>query len=112
MSAFKLLLAATFAVALARPALAAEPLEYGPTADDDPTAATMVGDALIARPLYLAATAIGATVFLATLPFSALGDNVDQAATALVTGPAHGLLTRCLGCTHTVQEATVEHPIE
>lgn len=112
MSAFKLVLAAILAVVLVRPSIAAEALEYGPTASDPATGATMVADALVARPLYLAATAIGAAVFLVTLPFSALGDNVDQAANTLIAGPAHGLLTRCLGCAYTVQDAKVERSIE
>jgi hypothetical protein len=80
---------------------------------DEPNGATMIGDALIARPLYAAATAVGAAVFLVTLPFSALGGNVDQAANELVAGPAHGLFTRCLGCTQPVQgDSKVERASE
>lgn len=111
MSAFKLILAAALAVALARPSMAGEMDMYGPGADE-PTGARMIGDALVARPLYAAATAFGAAVFLVTLPFSALGGNVDQAANELVAGPAHGLLTRCLGCTQPVQDAYVERATE
>ncbi len=87
MSAFKLILAAALAVALARPSMAGEMDMYGP-GSDEPTGARMIGDALVARPLYAAATAFGAAVFLVTLPFSALGGNVDQAANELVAGPA------------------------
>lgn len=111
MSAFKLILAAALAVALARPSMAGEMDMYGP-GSDEPTGARMIGDALVARPLYAAATAFGAAVFLVTLPFSALGGNVDQAANELVVGPAHGLLTRCLGCTQPVQDAYVERATE
>jgi hypothetical protein len=110
MSAFKLVLAAILAVALVRPSIAGEMDMYGPNAADEPTGASMVADALVARPLYAAATAFGAAVFLVTLPFSALGGNVDEAASELVTGPARGLLVRCLGCTQPVHETYVERP--
>ena len=72
----------------------------------------MIADALVARPLYLAATALGAAVFVVTLPFSALGGNVKEAGHELVVGPGQGLLTRCLGCARTVQDARVERAIE
>ena len=113
MSAFKVFCAVVLATTLVRPALSTETEEpWGPGAVDEPNGARMVADALVARPLYAAATAFGAAVFLVTLPFSALGGNVDEAASELVTGPAHGLLTRCLGCTQTVQDAPFERPTE
>lgn len=112
MSAFKVFCAVVLATTLVRPALSTEMEPWGPGAVDKPNGARMVADTLVARPLYAAATAFGAAVFLVTLPFSALGGNVDQAASELVTGPAHGLLTRCLGCTHTVQGAPFERPAE
>jgi hypothetical protein len=111
MSAFKLILAAALTVALVRPSIAGEMDMVGPGVDE-PTGASMVADALVARPLYAAATAFGAAVFLVTLPFSALGGNVDEAANELVAGPAHGLLTRCLGCTQPVQDTYVERPAQ
>ena len=111
MSAFKPILAAVLTVALVRPSIAGEMEMAGPDVDQ-PNGATMIADTLIARPLYAAATAFGAAVFLVTLPFSALGGNVDQAANELVVGPAHGLLTRCLGCTQPVQGAYVERASE
>jgi hypothetical protein len=116
MSAFKFVVSATLALALTQPftALGAslETDMYGPRANDEPTASRMVGDALIARPLYAAATAAGMAIFVATLPFSALGGNVDESASQLVVGPARGLFTRCLGCVKTRQEMPVERPLE
>jgi len=57
-----------------------------------------VVDALVARPVGLVATLLGSAVFVVSLPFSALGGNVDDAAQALVVGPAKETFTRCLGC--------------
>lgn len=64
-----------------------------------PPAYAMVGDLLIARPLGLVFTAVGTGVFIVTLPFSALGGNVSEAADALVVTPAKTTFVRCLGCT-------------
>lgn len=64
-----------------------------------PPAYAMVGDLVIARPLGLILTAVGTGVFVVTLPFSALGGNVGEAADALVVTPAKTTFVRCLGCT-------------
>ncbi|MEQ4539291.1 MAG: hypothetical protein ABN479_10145 [Billgrantia sp.] len=64
-----------------------------------PSGAAMVADALIARPLLLVATLGGTALFVVSLPFSAMGGNVDQAAEALVKTPAEATFKRCLGCT-------------
>jgi len=64
-----------------------------------PAAFSMVGDLLIARPLLIAATAIGAGVFVVTLPFSAAGGNIGEAGKALVVEPGEAAFVRCLGCT-------------
>lgn len=63
-----------------------------------PYAEEMIADGLIVRPLSLGATAIGAGVFIVTLPFSALGGNVGGAAHRLVVEPAQYTFHRCLGC--------------
>lgn len=67
-----------------------------------PKAFSMTADLLIARPLQVAATAVGAGVFVVTLPFSALGGNVGEAAEALVIEPGRAAFARCLGCTETL----------
>lgn len=64
-----------------------------------PPAYAMVGDLLIARPLLIAGTAVGAVLFVVSLPFSALGGNVPEAAHALVVEPGREAFVRCLGCT-------------
>lgn len=64
-----------------------------------PSATAMFGDAILARPLLLALTAGGTAIFLATLPFSALGGNAGEAGKTLVLGPAKSTFLRCLGCT-------------
>lgn len=75
---------------LAGPAYAAE--------EDEPTALAMTGDLIIARPVGIVITAVGAATFLVSLPFSALGGNVEQAADTLVMGPVRETFVRCLGC--------------
>ena len=64
-----------------------------------PKAYSMVGDLIIARPLLIAAPAIGAGVFVVSLPFTALGGNVGEAGKALVVEPGKAAFVRCLGCT-------------
>ncbi|MGD8418678.1 MAG: hypothetical protein PVH91_16565 [Pseudomonadales bacterium] len=57
-----------------------------------------VVDAVVARPLGIAATGIGAAVWTVSLPFSLLGGNAGEAADNLVGGPARETFVRCLGC--------------
>ena len=64
-----------------------------------PSGYSMAGDILIARPLLIGATVIGAGLFIVSLPFSALGGNVGEAANALVVEPGKEAFVRCLGCT-------------
>jgi len=58
----------------------------------------MAGDLLVARPLGIVWTAAGSAIFVLSLPFTALGGNVKQAADTLVIGPAKETFVRCLGC--------------
>ncbi|HWH87348.1 MAG TPA: multidrug transporter [Pseudomonas sp.] len=64
----------------------------------NPPAYAMLGDLLIARPLLVVATVIGAGAFVVSLPFTALGGNVGDAGQALVVDPAKAAFVRCLGC--------------
>ena len=58
----------------------------------------MVADLLVARPLGVVFTAVGAVVFVVSLPFTAAGGGVKEAANGLVVGPAKETFVRCLGC--------------
>jgi hypothetical protein len=64
-----------------------------------PKGYAMLGDLIIARPLLIGATAIGAVAFVISLPFTALGGNVGEAGEALVLEPGREAFVRCLGCT-------------
>lgn len=64
-----------------------------------PKAFSMIGDLLIARPLLIGATAIGAVAFVVSLPFTAAGGNIGEAGKALVVEPGKEAFVRCLGCT-------------
>ncbi len=64
----------------------------------EPEATGMIIDGLVVRPISLVATVVGAVAFVITLPFSASGDNVDEAREKLVERPAAFTFSRCLGC--------------
>lgn len=66
--------------------------------EDDPTASDMAADLLFARPAGAVVTVLGSAFFVLTLPFSAAGGNLNQAAETLVVGPARETFVRCLGC--------------
>jgi hypothetical protein len=65
----------------------------------NPPAFAMIGDLVIARPLLLAATVIGAGVFVVSLPFTVFGGGLNEALQALVLDPGKATFVRCLGCT-------------
>lgn len=115
MSAFKFAITAVLTATLAQPVVgSAAALDdvRSRGIGNEPTSAEMVADALVARPIYAVATVLGSALFVVTLPFTALGGNVKEAGNELVTGPAQGLLTRCLGCLQTVQETRFERPAQ
>lgn len=68
------------------------------TIEDKPSAGAMIIDAVLARPLYFLLSQGGALVYGATLPFTLLGGNADEAAEALVVTPLQAAFVRCLGC--------------
>lgn len=92
-----------FMVSLASLPAAAEEL-LDDQINQRPSAMAMLGDAVIARPVLLVLTLGGTALFVATLPFSALGGNVKEAAQTMVAGPAKATFKRCLGCTATQDE--------
>ena len=86
----RLLLALALTCLISVPAVAAP--------EDGPTAQAAVADILVARPLGVVVTAVGAVLFVVSLPFSAIGGNVGEAAKLLVVRPARETFVRCLGC--------------
>ena len=89
----------TLTVALAAAALTFSSIGHARAIDESPSALAMTGDALIARPVLLATTVVGAAVYVVSLPFSLLGGNAKEAGETLVVGPAKATFVRCLGCT-------------
>ncbi len=65
--------------------------------DKQLTVGKMVVDALIVRPLGIAATIIGTALFVVSLPFSALGGNTKAAYERLIVDPAKFTFKRPLG---------------
>ncbi len=61
------------------------------------SADTMVADFLAVRPLQLASLILGTTTFIVSLPFSALGGNVNQAYEMMMAEPARLFFKRPLG---------------
>ncbi len=63
----------------------------------EPTGGEMLADAFLIRPFMVVGTVLTTATFIVTLPFSALGGNVDEAATKLVAEPATYTFVRPLG---------------
>jgi hypothetical protein len=70
----------------------------------DDSGMAMIADAVIARPLCLAATAIGSVFFVLTLPVAAITKDVDRTSHALVVTPAKATFTRPLGDFESMKE--------
>jgi len=66
--------------------------------EGEPTGGEMMVDALVARPIGVATTVVGVAAFVVSLPFSALGGNINQAADTLIVAPGKETFVRCLGC--------------
>ena len=64
---------------------------------DTPSAFAMAVDATMVRPLGFVSTVLGTALFVVTLPFSAIGGNVNEAGEALVAAPARMTFVRPLG---------------
>lgn len=76
-----------------------------------PSAGAMALDAAVARPMLFALTLGGTAAFVASLPFTALGGNVEEAAKTLVIGPAKSTFIRCMGCTATQDKLKKEQEL-
>lgn len=64
-----------------------------------PGGGAMIVDALLVRPVMAAAMLGGTALFIVSMPFSAMGGNMEGAAETLVMTPARATFARCLGCT-------------
>lgn len=70
---------------------------YADSPDIQPNGVTMVADLLVARPLGLATTLVGAGVFLLALPFAAMAGDIATPARYLMEEPARFTFERPLG---------------
>lgn len=70
----------------------------GGPVDEDPSAAAMIGDFFVARPIGLVMTVGGVGLWLVSLPFTLLAGNAGEAAETLILGPGEQTFVRCLGC--------------
>lgn len=73
--------------------------QQAPSSEAQPSGGAMILDALVARPLLAAATLGGTALFIVSMPFSAMGNNMEGVAETLVMTPARATFARCLGCT-------------
>lgn len=69
----------------------------GQGSEDADIRGKMVVDILIIRPLGIVSTILGTTLFLVSLPFSAMGGNVNEAKQKLMVEPARFTFKRPLG---------------
>ena len=80
--------------------LFAQPVFAAEGSQQNPTSVQMTADLAFARPIQLMATVAGAAIFIVSLPFTVMGDNVGHAGKVLVADPAKATFARCLGCTN------------
>jgi len=66
-------------------------------ASETHSAGEVAADVIIARPACLAATVIGAALFIVSLPIAAISKSVDTSREVLVVKPAKATFTRPLG---------------
>ena len=75
---------------------------------EEPSGAAMAVDLVVVRPVMLGVTILGTAAFVVSLPFTAAGGNVKQAADTLVVGPGETTFVRCLGCVRPGYQHDVE----
>ncbi len=106
----------TLAMTLAATLAAGSLLSSGAQADQmtdqifdesKPSAAAMLLDTVVARPLLIVATVGGAAITLVSLPFSLLGGNTGDVANSWIMTPGKAAFFRCLGCTPAQDERLV-----
>ncbi|UCD89166.1 MAG: hypothetical protein JSW04_12130 [Desulfobacterales bacterium] len=67
------------------------------TNNEDIDAGAMAADILFARPIGLLSVVVGSALFIVSLPFSALGGNVNDASQKLIMDPVNFTFNRPLG---------------
>lgn len=65
--------------------------------DEEVDSFNIVMDAALVRPLGLVSIAVGASLFILSLPFTAIGGDMDKAARVLVREPIDYTFRRPLG---------------
>jgi hypothetical protein len=65
--------------------------------EEEVSAEKMMADLLVARPLGFVSMVVGSAFFVVSLPFSAVGGNVDEASQKMVKDPAKFTFQRPLG---------------
>jgi hypothetical protein len=88
----------TMAIALLAMTSPGQAEDYVPVAaQKEVTAEAMLVDVIVLRPFGIAATVLGAAVFVVSLPFTLPTRSVDKAAQKLVVDPAKFTFVRPLG---------------
>jgi hypothetical protein len=64
---------------------------------DDKDPGSMTFDLLVVRPLGMFATLLGSAAFVVSLPFSAMGDNIEPAYEKMIEAPVLYTFYRPLG---------------
>ena len=86
----------TFVITMSHMSIVSARMSYYDEAEA-PTAGEMLADTVLVRVPMFVATVVGVVTFVVTLPFSALGGNVDEAGKTLVLDPAEYTFMRPLG---------------
>ncbi|MGH8717391.1 MAG: hypothetical protein ACREV0_00355 [Burkholderiales bacterium] len=97
MSLRKSLVVVIAASSLALPVHATDEQSHEYEPDFPPSGSSMLVDIVIARPLGLVATVVGAAAWVVSLPFSLPSGSADEAAQALIVDPARYTFKRPLG---------------
>lgn len=72
--------------------------DFAPFPTDDRSAESMVFDLVLVRPLGVVGIVFGTVAFILAVPFSAPGNNIDEAYQRLMADPARYTFKRPLGC--------------
>jgi hypothetical protein len=86
----------TFVITMSHMSIVSARVDYFDEAEE-PTAGEMLADTVLVRVPMFVATVVGVVTFVVTLPFSALGGNMDEAGKTLVLEPAKYTFVRPLG---------------